>query len=173
MIKLAISIFIAALTLFLIAEAVFLLPASDLKKVFYQVGALALLASFSILFTHLILLTGILTIRRICHYFSGTERQQRRQWFTLGKLEQEHHLFSQRTLKIRYFLNLKIKRLESANDRKHSRSLAKAIEQDLAMIKSHVPPDQFKAWQQQNTQYRRQANVEGLIALQQTIITHS
>jgi len=173
MIKIALSLFIAALLLFLTAEAFSALPLlAYLTPAFYQLGGLSLLASFALLFVSLLLLTGSQILRGIYRYFSGIERRQRRLWFVQGKLEQEHGLFFHRRLQTRYFLEAKRQRLVRANNRKHSRSLAKAIDRDLAAIKTQVSPDQFKTWRRQNQIYRRQANIEGLIALQQTIITH-
>ncbi|MGR8940192.1 MAG: hypothetical protein ACU83V_05730 [Gammaproteobacteria bacterium] len=172
MIKIAFSLFIAALTLFFTAEILSFLPVSAPEKVFYHLGALSLLASFLLWLITLLLLAGKQIVRGICGYFSGIERQQRRRRFMLGKIEQERRLFSLRTRQTRYFIDVKRKRLARADDRKHSRSLARAISRDLAMIKPRIPPERFKAWRLQNTQCRRQADIVGLIALQQTIIPH-
>jgi len=173
MIKIALSLFIAALLLFLTAEAFSALPLlAYLAKAFYPLGALSLLASFALLFTALLLLAGKHILRGLYRYFSGIERRQRRLWFVQGKLDREQRLFFHRRLQTHYFLEAKRQRLVRANNRKHSRSLAKAIDNDLAGIKARVSADQFNAWRRQNHAYRRQANIEGLIALQQTIITH-
>jgi hypothetical protein len=172
MIKIAFSFFIASLMLFLTAEVLALLPNQNFSKAFYQIGISALLASFALLFITLLLLAGKQTVRGFCRYFSSLERGQRRLWFMQGKLDQEQRLFFHRSLQTRYFLEAKKRRLMRANDRKHSRSLAKAIDSDLAVIKSRVSADQLKAWKQRSRSYRKQANIEGLIALQQTIITY-
>jgi hypothetical protein len=172
MIKIAFSLFIASLILFLIAEALSLLPNQSFSKAFYPIGILSLLSSFALLFTHLLLLAVRQIVREFRRYFSGIERRQRRLWFIQGKLDREQRLFSHRRLQTRYFLEARKRRLMRANDRKHSRSLAQAIDTDLAAIKSLVSTDQLEAWKRQNRTYRKQANIEGLIALQQTIITH-
>lgn len=172
MIKIALSLFIASLTLFLAAEALAFLPIASLTRVLYPIGASLLLASFSLLFITLLLNACKFIAKGICRYFSGIERGQRRLWFVQGKLDRERRLIFHRRLQTRYFLDVKRKRLELANTRKHSRSLSKAIIQDLAKIKPHVSAAQLGAWQQQNQTYRRQANIEGLIALQLTIIAH-
>lgn len=172
MIKIALSLFVAALLLLLTAAAFSALPLTYLTKAFYQIGALSLLASFALLFAALLLLAGKHSARAICRYFSGIERRQRRLWFIQGKLEQEQRLFFHRRLQTRYFLEAQKQRLTRANNRKHSHSLAKAIERDLVAIKAQVSADQFQSWRLQNQKYRRQANIEGLIALQQTIIAH-
>ena len=171
MIKIAVLFYLAALTLFFAAEGLSLLAISNPEKIVFQLGAFALLASFAIMFITLLVITGRRVMQGICHFFSGTETLQRRNWFYQGKIEQQHRLFSHRMLKNRYFHEVKRKRLARANDRKHSRSLAKAIEHDLTLIKTHVPAAQFKAWRHQNNRYRRQADIEGLIALQQMIIS--
>ncbi|MEC4748846.1 hypothetical protein [Methylomicrobium sp. Wu6] len=172
MIKIALLLFIASLMLFLAAEALSLLPFAYFNKAVYQIGALSLLASFALLFAALLLLAGKQILYAIRRYFSGIERHHRRLWFIQGKLDQEHRLFFHRRLQTRYFLEAKRKRLACANNRKHSLSLAKAIDRDLSIIKPHVSADQLKTWRLQNHVYRRQANIEGLITLQQTIITH-
>jgi hypothetical protein len=172
MIKTAFSLFIASLMLFLIAEALSLLQGQSFSKVFYPVGILSLLGSFALLFTHLALLAVRQTVRELCSYFSGIERRQRRLLFIQGKLDREQRLFFHRRLQTRYFLEARKRRLLRTNDRKHSRSLAKAIDTDLAGVKAVVSRDQLEAWKRQNRTYRKQANIEGLIALQQTIIAH-
>lgn len=171
-IKIAFSLFIASLMLFLTAEGLSALPGQCFSKAFYQIGILSLLASFILLFITLLILAGKQTVRGLCRYFSSLERGQRRLWFMQGKLDQEKRLFFHRSLQTRYFLEAKKRRLMRASDRKHSRSLAKAIDSDLAGVKSHVSAEQLKAWKRQNRAYRRQANLEGLIALQQTIMIH-
>jgi hypothetical protein len=172
MIKIAFSLFIASLTLFLTAEILSALPGQDFSKTFYQIGISALLASFGLFFIALLLLACKQIVQGFCRYFSGIERGQRRFWFMQGKIDQEQRLFYHRRLQTRYFLEAKKRRLMRADDRKHSRSLAQAIDSDLALLKSRVSVDQLKAWKQRNRAYRRQANIEGLIALQQTIMTH-
>jgi len=173
MIKIALSLFIAALLLFLAAEVFAALPLlAYLAQAFYPLGALSLLASFALLFAALLLLAGKHILRAIRRYFSGIERRQRRLWFVQGKLEQERGLFFHRRRQTRYFLDAKMRRLTQANNRTHSRSLAKAIDSDLAAIKARISADQFKAWRRQNHDYCKRADIEGLIALQQTILTH-
>jgi hypothetical protein len=172
MIKTAFSLFIASLLLFLIAEILSLLPNHAFSTAFYPLGALSLLASFLLLFSYLSLLAVRQIIRECRRYFSGVERRRRRLWFVLGKLDREQRLFFHRRLQTRYFLEIRKRRLMRANDRKHSRSLANAIDTDLAAIKALVSADQLESWKRQNRTYRKQANIEGLIALQQTIITH-
>ncbi|MGJ0483415.1 MAG: hypothetical protein ACR65R_02640 [Methylomicrobium sp.] len=172
MIKIAFSLFIASLMLFLTAEGLSALPGQGFSKAFYQIGILSLLASFVLLFITLLILASKQILQGFCSYFSGLEHGQRRLWFMQGKLDREQRLFFHRSLQTRYFLEAKKRRLTHANDRKHSRSLAKAIDSDLAAVKSHVSADQLKAWKRQNRAYRRQANIEGLIALQQTIMPH-
>ncbi|EIC29198.1 MULTISPECIES: hypothetical protein [Methylomicrobium] len=172
MIKTAFSLFIASLMLFLVAEVLSLLPSQAFSKAFYPIGILSLLASFTLLLSYLALLTVRQIIREFRRYFSGIERRQRRLWFVQGKLDREQRLFFHRRLQTRYFLEARKQRLTRVNDRKHSRSLAKAIDTDLAAIKSLVSSDQLEAWKRQNRTYRKQANIEGLIALQQSIVTH-
>lgn len=172
MIKIALSLFIASLALLFTAEAFSFLPIAVSAKAFYPLGALSLLISFALLFITLLLISGKHIVRGICRYFSGIERRQRRLWFFQGKLDQQRRLFFHRRLQAHYFLETKRKRLARTNTRKHCRSLSKAITQDLAKIKAQVSADQHKAWHRQNSRYHRQTNIEGLIALQQTIITH-
>jgi hypothetical protein len=172
MIKIAFSLFIASLILFLTAKTFTVLPILGLNKAFYHIGLLSLLASFTLLFLTLLLLAGKQIARGIRHYFSGIERRQRRLWFIQGKLDQEQRLFFHRRLQTRYFLEARKQRLLRANNRKHSRSLAKAIDSDLAAIKARVSTDQLKAWKKQNHDYRRQANIEGLILLQRSIMIY-
>ena len=172
MIKPALSLFLAALALFLAAEVVSMWPLAGLAKAFYRVGAMSLLASFGLLLLTLLLIAGKQVVQGSCRYFSGIERRQRRLWFVQGQLDQERRLFFHRRLQTRYFLDAKIQRLTRTNNRKHSQALAKAIDNDLAALKTQVSASQLKAWRQQNQDYRRQADIAGLIALQQTIIAH-
>lgn len=171
-IKIAFSLFIASLTLFLTAEGLSALPSQSFSKAFYQIGILSLLASFGLLLITLLTLAGKQIVRGFCRYFSGIERGQRRLWFMQGKLSQEQHLFFHRSLQTRYFLEAKKRRLTRADDRKHSRSLSKAIDTDLAGVKSRIPADQLEAWKRQNCACLRQTDIEGLIALQQLIMNH-
>jgi hypothetical protein len=172
MIKIAFSLFIASLMLFLTAEILAVLPGQGFSKTFYQIGISALLASFGLFFITLLLLAGKQIVQGFRRYFSGIERGQRRLWFMQGKIDQEQRLFFHRRLQTRYFLEAKKRRLMRADDRKHSRSLSKAIDSDLAGVKSRIPEDQLEAWKRQNRAYLRQTDIEGLIALQQLIMNH-
>jgi hypothetical protein len=172
MIKIAFSLFIASLTLFLTAEILSALPGQDFSKTFYQIGISALLVSFGLFFIALLLLACKQIVQGFCRYFSGIERGQRRFWFMQGKIDQEQRLFYHRRLQTRYFLEAKKRRLMRADDRKHSRSLSKAIDTDLAEVKSRIPADQLEAWKRQNCACLRQTDIEGLIALQQLIMNH-
>lgn len=165
MIKIAFSLFIAALMLFAAAKALSFNP-------LYLLGALALLTAFALIALSLMshaLRSVALSLGR---YFSAAERQRRRHWFTLGRLEQTRLFALHRRRQQRYFYEREKKRLTRANDLKHSRTLAKAIERDLRAVAVHAPKDQLDAWRRQYKLYRRSAHIEGLIALQQTLLAY-
>ncbi|MDD1612384.1 MAG: hypothetical protein LUQ57_04500, partial [Methylococcaceae bacterium] len=80
MIKISLSFFIASLMLFLMAEIFSVLSIADLTKAFFHIGALFLLAAFSLMFIGLMLNAGKQIARGILRYCSGIESRQRRLW---------------------------------------------------------------------------------------------
>ena len=74
-------------------------------------------------------------------------------------------------MQIRYFNELKRKRLLSADNRRHLRALSKAIAKDLPALKQQLPKTTYLQLQQEYVRYRELQDMEALLKLQQKIAT--
>jgi len=165
-IRIALLLMLAALTVFISVD---LLPASP--EFMTQLGLAALLSAFALLVA-----AGLaVIIKRIIAswvaYFSARQRLQRRLWFIQAKEDKLKRLFYFRTVQIRYFNELKRKRLLSADNRRHLRALSKAIAKDLLSIKQQLPKTTYLQLQQEYSRYRDLQDIEALLKLQQKIAT--
>jgi len=78
-------------------------------------------------------------------------------------------LFYFKARQIKYFNELSRKRLLKLNNRKHIRSLSKAIDKDLLSIKTKLPGSTYQQLQQDHARYRNRQDIDGLLTLQQKI----
>ncbi|MGR9087165.1 MAG: hypothetical protein ACU841_08835 [Gammaproteobacteria bacterium] len=124
-------LFMAALSLFLTAELFFWLAFPILPGTAFGLGALLLLSALGLLFLAGLFGMANNIVRSMRRYFSRSQRLRRRLLFVQGKKDRIERLVHFRKLHIRFFHELKIKRLLNADDRKHNRSLSKAARSDL------------------------------------------
>ena len=170
-IRIALLLMFAAFALFFSVDLLLWLAVPGLPGLMTQLGLATLLSAFALL-----LVTGLFVILKLimascCDYFSATQRVQRRLLFIQAKQDQLKQLFYFRTLQINYFNEHKRKRLLSANNRQHIRSLSKAIDKDLLSIKQHLPKKTYRQLHQENVRYRDQQDIQALLKLQQKIAT--
>jgi hypothetical protein len=170
-IRIALLLMFAAFAVFLSADLLLWLAVPGLPGLMTQLGLATLLSSFALL-----LITGLFVIIKLIiascfDYFSATQRVQRRLLFIQAKQNQLKQLFYFKTVQIRYFNDLKRKRLLSANNRQHLQSLSKAIDKDLQSIKQQLSRTTYLQLQQEMVHYREQQDVEALLKLQQKIAT--
>lgn len=114
---------------------------------------------------------GKIIARSVLDYFSAKQRGQRRLWFAQAKQDQVKRLFYFQSLKIKYVNEQNRKRLLKLNNRRHIRSLSKAIDRDLLSIKTKLPGTTYRQLQQDNARYCKQQDIEALLNLQQKIST--
>ncbi|MDP3590185.1 MAG: hypothetical protein Q8R54_06555, partial [Methylobacter sp.] len=112
---------------------------------------------------------GKIIVRSAWDYFSAKQRAQRRLWFAQARQDQVKRLFYFKTRQIKYLNELSRKRLLKLNNRKHIRSLSKAIDNDLLSIKAKLPGAAYQQLQQDHVRYRNQQDIEALLTLQQKI----
>ena len=170
-IRTALLLMFAALAVFISVDLSLWQAVPGLPELMTQLGLVVLLSAFALLVA-----TGLaLVIKRTAYalitYFSAGQRLQRRLWFIQAQQDRLKQLFYFRTVQIRYFNELKRKRLLSANNRKHLRSLSKAIAKDLLSIKQQLPKTTYLQLQQDYARYRDLQDIEGLLKLQQKIAT--
>jgi hypothetical protein len=170
-IRIALLLFIAAISTLLIAELLLVLVVPALPSVLSQLGLLMLLSAFALLLC--IGLAGFckITMHAIADYFSFAQKTRRRLLFTHAQQDQIKRLYYFRTVQLKYFNALKRTRLLKANNRKHIHALSNAIDQQLLSLKPSIAGETLKELRQQNTRCRRQQNVEALLQLQQQVAT--
>ena len=161
----------ASFAVFISVELLLWLAVPGLPGLMTRIGLATLLSAFALL-----LITGLVVIIKhiiasCFDYFSARQRLRRRLWFIQAQQEQLKRLFYFRTLQINYFKELKRKRLLSANNRQHIKSLSKAIDKDLQSIKQQLSKTTYLQLQREYTQYRDQQDIEALLKLQQKIAT--
>ncbi len=134
-------------------------------------GTAMLLSAFAVLIIAGLLGIFKIIIRSALDYFSSKQRVQRRLWFVQARQDQVKRLFYFKVRQIKYFNELSRKRLLKLNNRKHIRSLSKAIGKDLLSIKAKLPGTTYQQLQQDHARYRSRQDVEALLTLQQKIST--
>ncbi|MDD2659803.1 MAG: hypothetical protein PHY54_09010 [Methylococcales bacterium] len=132
-------------------------------------GMAALLSAFALLLSSGLCVFVRSIISACCDYFSAGRRLQRKLLFVQAQQDRFKRLFYFRTLQINYFHELKRKRLSAANDRHHIRSLSKAIDKDLQLIKQQLSKPVYLELHKKNVRYRDQQDIEALLKLQQKI----
>jgi len=147
------------------------LAVPGLPGVLTLLGTAMLLSAFAML-----IIAGLwgavkITVRSVLDYCSFKQRAQRRLWFAQARQDQVKRLFYFKTRQIKYFNELSRKRLLKRNNRKHIRSLSKAIDQDLLSIKVKLPGAAYQQLQQDHARYRNRQDIEALLILQKKIAT--
>jgi hypothetical protein len=170
-IRIALILTFAALTLFISADILLLLTIPKLSEMITQLGLVTLLSAFSLL-----VIIGLLTISKLIGssciiYFSAGQRLQRRLLFILTKQQQLKQLFYFKKEQIHYVTEHTRKRLLVADNRQQIKTLSTAISNDLKSLKHQLPKNHFLQLQKENIQCREQQDIEALIQLQQKIAT--
>jgi hypothetical protein len=136
-----------------------------------RLGLAALLSAFGLLVAAGLAILFKRIIRSFINYFSARQRLQRRLWFIQAKQDRLKQLFYFKTIQVRYFNELKRKRLLSADNRRHLQSLSKVLTKDLLSVKQQLPKTTYLQLQQEHVRCRQLQDIEGLLKLQQKIAT--
>lgn len=170
-VRISLLLIFASVPVFLLVEVLLWLAVPGLPQALTQLGSAMLLIAFALLIISALLGLSKIVARSVSTYFSSKQRVQRRLLFVQARQDQVKRLFYFKTLQLKYFSELNRKRLLKANNRKHIRSLSKAIDKQLLSIKKSIPGVTFKQLQQENSRYREQQDIEALLKLQQKIST--
>ena len=170
-IRIALLLMFAAFAVFMSADMLLWLAVPGLPGLMTQFGLATLLTAFALL-----LITGLFIVIKLIiaacfDYFSARQRLKRRLWFNQSQQDRLKQLFYFRTLQINYFNEHKRKRLLSANNRQHIKSLSKAIDKDLHSIKQQLSKKTYLQLRRENIQYRDKQDADALLKLQQKIAT--
>jgi hypothetical protein len=170
-IRISLLLVLAAIPVFLLVKVLLWLAVPGLPQVLTQLGSAILLIAFALLIISAMMGFFKAVVRSVSDYFSSKQRVQRRLLFVQDRQDQVKRLFYFKTMQLKYFSELNRKRLLRANNRKHIRSLSKAIDKDLLSMKKTMPATTYKQLQQENTCYRDQQDIVALLELQQRIST--
>jgi len=162
---------LVSLPVLLLVELLLWLAVPGLPNAFTMLGSAMLLSGFAALVIAGLLGLVKIIVRAMLDYFSAKQRAQRRLWFVQARQDQVKRLFYFKTQQIKYFSELNRKRLLKLNNRKHIRSLSKAIDKDLLSIKPKLPETTYQQLQRDNVRFRKQQDIESLLKLQQKIST--
>jgi len=162
---------LVSLPVLLLVELLLWLAVPGLPNAFTMLGSAMLLSGFAALVIAGLLGLVKIIVRAMLDYFSAKQRAQRRLWFVQARQDQVKRLFYFKTQQIKYFSELNRKRLLKLNNRKHIRSLSKAIDKDLLSIKPKLPETTYQQLQRDNVRFRKQQEIESLLKLQQKIST--
>jgi len=161
----------ASYAVFISVDPLLWLAVPGLPELMIRLGLATLLSAFVLLLISALFVIIKLIIASCFDYFSATQCLQRQLLFIHSQQDQLNQLYYSRKLQINYFNERERKRLLSANNRQHIRSLSNAIDKDLLAIKQKLSKTTYLQLQQENVQHRDQQNIEGLLKLQQTIVT--
>jgi len=170
-IRISLLLILASLPVFLLVELLLRLAVPGLPGALTLLGTAMLLSAFAVLIIAGLLGVFKIIVRSALDYFSSKQRVQRRLWFVQARQDQVKRLFYFKARQIKYFNELSRKRLLKLNNRKHIRSLSKAIDKDLLSIKAKLPGTTYQQLQQDHARYRSRQDVEALLTLQQKIST--
>ncbi len=170
-IRISLLLILASLPVFLLVELLLWLAVSGLPGVLTTLGAAMLLSGFAALTVVGLLGVYKIIVRSVLDYFSAKQRAQRRLWFVQARQDQLKRLFHCKTMQIKYVNELNRKRLLRFNNRKHIRSLSRAIDKELLSIKTKLPGITYRQLQQDHARYRNQQDIGALLKLQQKIAT--
>lgn len=170
-IRISLLLVLASIPVFLLVEVLLWLAVPGLPQALTQLGSAMLLIAFALLIISALLGIFKAIVRSVSDYFSSKQRVRRRLLFVQARKDQVKRLFYFKTLQLKYFSELSRKRLLKLNNRKHIRSLSRAIDQDLLSMKKSMPATTYKQLQQENTRYRDQQDIAALLELQQRIST--
>jgi len=162
---------LASLPVFLLVELLLWLAVPGLPGILTALATAMLLSGFAVLIIAGLWGVGKIIVRSVLDYFSAKQRAQRRLWFIQARRDQLKRLFYFKTRQIKYFNELSRKRLLQLNNRKHIRSLSKAIDKDLLSIKTKLPGTTYQQLKQDHARYRNRQDIEALLTLQQKIAT--
>lgn len=162
---------LASVPVFLLVELLLWLAVPGLPSVFTSLATAMLLSGFIALIIAGLWGVGKVIVRSVLDYFSSKQRVQRRLWFVQARQDQVKRLFYFKTRQLKYFNELRRKRLLKLNNRKHIRSLSKAIDKELRTIKTILPGTTYQQLQQDHARYRNQQDIEALLTLQRKIST--
>jgi len=170
-IRIALLLAFSSFAVFVSVDLLLWLAVPGLPELMTQFGLATLLSAFALL-----LITGLFIIIKLIvasgfDYFSTKQRLQRRLLFIQAQQDRLKQLFYFKTLQINYFNELKRKRLLSANNRQHIKSLSKAIDKDLLSIKQQLSKTTYLQLHSENIQYRNQQDINALLKLQHKIAT--
>ena len=170
-IRLSLLLVLATLPVFLLVELLLRLAVPGLPRVLTMLGTIMLLSGFTLL-----ILAGLwsglkIIVGSALGYFSAGQRYKRRLWFIEARQDQLKRLFYFKTRQIKYVNEFTRKRLLKQNNRKHIRSLSKAIDKELLLIKSKLSETTYLQLRQDHDRYRNQQDIEALLILQQKIAT--
>lgn len=157
--------------MFLLVELLLWLAVPGLPGVLTTLGSAMLLSGFAALIIAGLWAVAKIIVRSVLDYFSAKQRGQRRLWFVQARQDQVRRLFYFKTRQIKYVNELSRKRLLTLNNRKHIRSLSKAIDTELLSIKTKLPGTTYQQLQQDHARYRNRQDIEALLTLQQKIST--
>ena len=168
-IRISLLLVLASIPVFLLVEVLLWLAVPGLPQVLTQLGSAMLLIAFALLIISALMGIFKAVVRSVSDYFSSKQRVRRRLLFVQARKDQVKRLFYFKTLQLKYFSELNRKRLLKLNNRKHIRSLSRAIDQDLLSMKKSMPATTYNQLQQENTRYRDQQDIAALLELQQRI----
>ena len=168
-IRISLSLMLASFALLLVADLLLALALPTLSAAITQLALATLLCASTLLLLAGGFLIGRLTLRSFRAYCSEQQRVQRRLAFVQAQQKQLKQLHYFRTVQINYFKERQRQHLLSSNNRKHIHSLAKAIDQDLLLLKHQLPKTTYRQLQQETARYKNRQDSEGLLHIQQKL----
>jgi len=107
--------------------------------------------------------------RELRGYFSAEARTLRRLLsLRVRGLNAQRYWLAQ-TKQLRYWTGLKRKAALQANNRRHLRTLFRAINADLQAVKSQLPQPDYQHLRKALRQYHRQADIAAMLALREQL----
>lgn len=135
----------------------------------YWIAGKAMLLAFGLLV--MLGLTALLAMlcRDLRRYFSAEALALRRLLSLRSRAVDARQYRLAQTRQLRFWTRLKRKAVLRANDRKHLRSLFRAIDADLRRVRNQLPKVDYRRLHKALRQYHRQANIAAMLALREQL----
>lgn len=108
-------------------------------------------------------------VQQVRGYFAPAARVHRRLLFVESKKLQLARLWGFKIQQLHYFNSLKRRRLLNADNARQVKALAKLVQRDLVNMQATLSSAQLQQFKQQIRRAQRQADLAGLLALQQQL----
>lgn len=158
-----------AMLLFVIGFVFWKLGLAFVGSLLYWFAGKIMLLAFGLLMALAVIALLAALWRELRLYFSAEARTLRRLLSLRSRALNARRSWLAQTKQLQFWTGLKRKAVLRANNRRHLRSLFRAINADLQRAKSQLPQLDYRRLRKALRQYHRQADIAAMLALREQL----